>query len=315
LAREKKTIVAFRATAHQSSMKKTGKTMTLPKFDYYAPKSIEEALGLLADMGGNARVMAGGTDLMVKMRNGLISPEAVIGLKNVADLDCISFSKMKGLTIGAGALLRDVAAHKGIRKHFPAIAYAAGETANVQIRNMGTVAGNLCNAAPSADNAPALIALGAQVTVVGPDGERTIALDRFFKGPGLTALEPGEILIAIRVPLPAAHSGAVYCHISPRSKVDICAVGVAAMVTMDGNACMNARVSLGAVAPIPMRAKKAEAVLKGKALTRAAIEKAGIQAAKESRPISDMRASARYRRQMVEVLTRRAIGGACRQVK
>ena len=287
--------------------------MAQPRFDYFTPESIEDACRLRLEIGAGAFVLAGGTDLMVKVNHRLLKPEAFIGLKGIKGLDRISFDKKTGLTIGAMGLLADVASDPAIRRHYPAIAYAAGETANVQIRNMGTVAGNLCNAAPSAENAPALMALGAEVTLRGVNGERRIPLDHFFKGPGLTAIESGEILAAVHVPLPLPNSGASYQHISARGQVDISAVGVGAMVALNGRNCGEARIFLGAVAPVPMRAVKAEKLIMGKRLTPELIEKAGLQASRESKPITDVRASAEYRKMMAAVLTKRAIQEALKR--
>ncbi|MFC1822173.1 FAD binding domain-containing protein [Thermodesulfobacteriota bacterium] len=281
--------------------------MARPKFDYFAPESIEEACRLCSEIGAGAFVLAGGTDLMVKVNHRLIKPKAFIGLKGIKGLDRISFDKKTGLTIGAMGLLADVASDPAVRRHYPAIAFGAGETANVQIRNMGTVAGNLCNAAPSADNAPALMALDAEVTLRGTEGKRRIPLEHFFKGPGLTAIESGEILTAIHVPPPLPKSGASYQHISARGQTDISAVGVGAMVALNGRSCGRAKIFLGAVAPIPMRAVNAEKLIIGKRLTSELIEKAGLQASRESKPITDMRASAEYRKMMVAVLTKRAL--------
>jgi carbon-monoxide dehydrogenase medium subunit len=199
-----------------------------------------------------------------------------------------------------------------VRAHYPSVACAAQETANVQIRNMGTVAGNLCNAAPSADNAPTLTAMGGEAVIAGPKGERRVPLDRFFQGPGQTVIEPGEILTAVHVPAAPPGFGTSYQHISPRGKVDIAAVCVGAMVGMEGAVCKEARIVLGAVAPTPMRAEKAEALVKGRELTPEVLVQAGDQASEESRPISDMRASAEYRKRMTAVLTRRAVEQAAR---
>jgi carbon-monoxide dehydrogenase medium subunit len=231
----------------------------------------------------------------------------VISLDGIESLKPIRFEAKKGLTIGAAAKLADVAEHPDIRRRFPAIAYAARETANVQVRNMGTVGGNLCNAAPSADNAPTLIALGAEVMLASWRGVRSLPLEAFFKGPGQTALEPGEIMVAIRVPLPPPRSGASYRHVSARGRVDISAVCVGAWAAFDGEACRDVRIVLGAVAPIPLRAVKAEGLVRGKTWTPELLEKAGRKAAEEAKPISDVRASAAYRKQMVGVLTRRAL--------
>jgi len=281
--------------------------MTLPKFEYFAPQSLDEAQQLFSDKGEGAYLLAGGTDLLVKMNHGLLKPAAVIALKQIKGMDGITFDPKEGLKIGATALLSNVATHPDILKHYPAVAAAALETANVQIRNMGTVAGNLCNAAPSADNAPTLLAMNADVVIRGADGERRLPLDQFFKGPGQNALATGEILTAIHVPAPVAGSGVSYQHISARGKVDISAVCVGVMVNMAANDCKDVRIFLGAVGPIPMRALKAESLVRGKALTEEIIEAAGKAASDESQPITDVRSSEDYRKRMVAVLTRRAL--------
>ncbi len=281
--------------------------MTLPKFEYLAPQSVSEAAALLKEKGEGAYLLAGGTDLLVKMNHGLLKPKCVVALKHIDGLKEIVYDEESGLKIGATALLAEVADHVDIKKHYPAVAAAARETANVQIRNMGTVAGNLCNAAPSADNAPSLMAMNAEVSIMGGTGERRLPLDRFFKGPGLNVLAPGEIMTAIHVPPPGADSGVSYQHISARGKVDISAVCVGVMVRMAGNECREVRIFLGAVAPVPMRAVKAEALLAGRELTDALINEAGAAAMEESQPITDVRSSAEYRKKMVAVLTRRAL--------
>lgn len=284
--------------------------MTFPKFEYLAPQTLDEAISILEEKGPEVRVMAGGTDLLVKMRQGLLKPRTVVSLKRIQGLDKISFDRKDGLRIGATALLADVASHPSVRSHYPAVAYAASETANVQIRNMGTVAGNLCNAAPSADNAPVLTAMGACVVLAGPRGERSLPLDAFFLGPGLTAREPSEILTEIRVPFPRPGTGTSYQHLSARGKVDISAVGVGVMLRVEGKTCREAGIILGAVAPTPLRARRTEKLLVGKSLTADLLERAGRSAAAESAPISDVRATASYRRKMVAVLTRRALSEA-----
>ncbi len=281
--------------------------MTLPKFEYFAPESLDEAQQLFLDKGEGAHLLAGGTDLLVKMNHGVLKPASLIALKHIKGLDDISFDPKAGLEIGATALLENVAAHPDILKYYPAVAAAALETANVQIRNMGTVAGNLCNAAPSADNAPTFLAMNAEVVINGAKGERRLPLDQFFKGPGANALDAGEILTAILVPAPESGSGVSYQHISARGKVDISAVCVGVMVRMEKDLCREVRIFLGAVAPVPMRAEKTEAVVLGKKLTGEIIEKAGIAASEESQPITDVRCSADYRKKMVAVLTRRAL--------
>jgi len=281
--------------------------MTLPKFEYFAPESLEEASRLLAENGPGAHLLAGGTDLLVKMNHGLLKPTTVIALKRIPGLNAIAFDSDQGLRIGATALLSDVASHPDILTHYPAVAAAARETANVQVRNMGTITGNLCNAAPSADNAPTLLALNAEVILTGSDSERQLPLDQFFKGPGETERRPDEIVTAIWVPPPVPHSGMSYQHISARGKVDISAVCVGAMVVMAKETCQEARIFLGAVGPTPLRAAGAEGIIRGETLTEERIETAGDQASDECRPITDVRASAEYRKKMVAVLTRRAL--------
>jgi carbon-monoxide dehydrogenase medium subunit len=281
--------------------------MTLPRFEYFAPERLEEALLILSEKGKGACVMAGGTDLVMKMNRGLLKPATIIGLNRIKELNKIDFNAKKGLTIGATALIAEVASHPDIKRRYPAIAYAASVMANVQIRNMGTVAGNLCNAAPSADNAPTLMAMGAEVTLTSMEGDRHIPVERFFRGPGMTVIEPGEIMTSIFVPIPPSRSGASYKRISARGKVDIAAVCVGVMVTMENETCKEVRIVLGAVAPVPLRAIKTEKILKGKRITQELIKKAGEQASRESRPISDVRASAEYRKKMVSALTRRAL--------
>jgi len=281
--------------------------MRLPHFDYAAPTTVAEALRLLAEKGPDARVLAGGTDLIIRMRHGLVKPSAIIHLGGIAVLRVITYKLKTGLSIGAAATLAEVAGHPDIRRRYPAVAYAAGETANVQVRNLGTVGGNLCNAAPSADNAPTLMALGAEMVLAGPQGERRVALEQFFKGPGQTVLTPGEILTAIQVPTPPPHSGAAYQQVSARGRVDICAASVGAAVVFEGENCKDIRIFLGAVGPTPLRALLTEDLVRGKAWAPELIAQAGEKAAGEARPITDMRASADYRRQMVGVLTRRAL--------
>jgi CO/xanthine dehydrogenase FAD-binding subunit len=281
--------------------------MRLPKFEYFAPNTLEAVLNLLAERGENAHVMAGGTDVMVKMTHGLLKPKAIISLYEIEGMNKIRFDAKEGLTIGATARLAEVASHPDVLNRYPALSEAILTMANCEVRNMGTVAGNLCNAAPSADTAPPLITMGAEVTLASVKGERRLSLDKFFKGPGRTAMEPGEIMTSIHVPPPPPKSGAAYKRISARCGVDIAAVGVGVMAFFNGESCKEAKIVLGAVAPIPMRATKTEDLMSGQAWTRGLIEQGGEKAAEEAKPISDVRATAEWRKQMVAVLTRRAL--------
>ena len=281
--------------------------MRLPTFDYVVPKTVDAALDLLAKGGDECRLFAGGTDLMVKMGHGLATPSLLVALKEIDGLNEIRFDPAKGLSIGATALLVEVAEHPDVLKYYPAMAQAAKKTANTQIRNMATLAGNLCNAAPSADNAPVLLARGAEVEIASLKGTRRLSLDDFFKGPGITALDRGDILTQILVPPPAGGMGASYQWISARGKVDISAVCVGVKVRVEKDRLKDVRIVLGAVAPTPMRARGAEALLEGKKGSQSLAARAALEASEESMPITDVRASAKYRRSMVAVLTRRAI--------
>jgi carbon-monoxide dehydrogenase medium subunit len=271
---------------------------------------VDQAVNLLVKGGRDTRIMAGGTDLLVRIRHRMVFPRRIVSLKQITGLNTIAFDAKRGLTIGATALLADVAAHPKVRRYYPTVAQAAGSTANVQIRNMGTVVGNLCNASPSADNAPTLMAMGATVEIAGPEGNRTIALDRFFKGPGVTALEAGELVTAIRVPRPPAGTGTAYHSLSQRGKLDCSAVGVGTMIILDGERCTDARLVVGACAPVPMRTEGAERMLVGKRMTDTLIRQAAQTASEETSPITDVRASAPYRWKMVTVLTIRALTDA-----
>ena len=255
--------------------------------------------------------MAGGTDLLLKLQRSGRAPRYLVGLRNVSGLDYVRFDPAKGLCIGALGLLSTVCEHDQVRALYPALAYAAGSTATVQIRNMGTVAGNLCNASPSADTATPLMVFGAEVVLQGPEGERVMPLERFFTGPGKTAMGASELLREIRVPAPPARCGSNYQRISERSQVDIAAVGVSALVVLDDQGrCTHARVALGAVAPTPLRAQDAERHLEGKLLDDATAAQAAALACAIARPITDARAGAAWRKKMVEVLTGRAIKAA-----
>ncbi|MGO9118595.1 MAG: FAD binding domain-containing protein [Desulfomonilaceae bacterium] len=281
--------------------------MRLPRFEYSAPKTLVSALSILAEQGDGGHLYPGGTDVMVKMSAGRLKPKVIIHLMDIEGLDGIHFDPTEGLTLGATARLAEVASHPDILENYPALAHAVQVMANVEVRHMATVAGNLCNAAPSADTAPPLIAMGAQVTLASVNGERRLPLDQFLKGPGLTAMQHGEVMTSIHVPPPQPNSGASYMRISARCGVDIAAVGVGVMAAFNGEGCKEARIVLGAVGPIPMRAPKTEDLMKGRKWTEYLIEEGGDLAAEEAKPISDVRASAEWRKKMVAVLTRRTL--------
>ncbi len=289
--------------------------MGLPKFEYLAPESIAEACSLLSQYKDKAKVIAGGTDLLVNMNNRELTPQYLIGLKNIPDLDRVEYDPAQGLRIGALASHQAVAGSPVIRDKFNLLADAAGKVGTPQIRNLGTIGGNLCNAAPSADTASPLLVLGASVKLVSVRGERTIPLTQFFTGALETCLEPDELLTEIQVPKPAPHTRGVYIkHCARGSEVDITTLGVSVLVTMaEDNTFADARIALATAAPTPMRAERAETVLIGKTIEDSVIEQAAQTASEEARPRTSMRSTAEYRREMVKVLTRRAIKQALEQ--
>ncbi len=285
--------------------------MTLPQFTYLAPTSLEEACDLLREHQGKIKIKAGGTDMIVRLSHRAVKPDYLMGIKKITGLDKISYDAKSGLTIGALALLRDVEIDPDVLEHAPMLARAARATATVQIRNMGTVMGNICNASPSADNIPTLVAMNAVIIASNGKKEREIPIDEFFLGPGRSALEADEIATAIRVPATSAATGTSYQKISARSKVDIAAVNIGALVTLDSaKKCSAVRISMGAVGPTPLRGAKAETYLLGKEINDETLAEAGRLAAADASPISDVRATREYRKLMVEVLTTRALDEA-----
>jgi CO/xanthine dehydrogenase FAD-binding subunit len=279
----------------------------LPKFDYLAPKTVDEALSLLSRHKGKAKVMAGGTDLVPKLkRRELKAPEYVIDLKDIPDLDYIKYD---GGVLKLGALLTINALETSsvVRGKFNILFQAARSMASTQVRNRGTIVGNICNAVPSADTAPALLTLEAKVKIISRKGERMVNIEDFFTGPNQTVLNGEELVREIQVSDLPPHSKGVYLKLSPRRAMDLAVVGVAVVVVTKSGTCDDIRIALGAVAPTPVRARRAEDSIRGRKWSDGAIEKAAGITAEESRPISDHRASAEYRSEMVKTLTRRAI--------
>ena len=280
----------------------------LPKFEYLVPKSMARAFFLLGLYKGNAKVIAGGTDLIPKLkRRETKTPEYIIDLKGIRGLDYIEYDIKDGLRIGPLATIHAIESSQVIKDKFSVLYEAAQSMASIQVRNRATLAGNICNAVPSADTAPALMTLDARLVLLSSDGERRVNIGEFFTGPNTTILATDEILGEIRIPTPSAQSRGKYIKLSPRSAMDLAVAGVAVMVTSDCGTCNDIKIALGAVAPTPMRAVKAENYIKGRSLTPEAIEKTAEIAGTECRPITDHRASKEYRCEMVKVLTKRAI--------
>ena len=287
------------------------------RFDYAAPTQVYEACALLADRGDEARVLAGGTDLIVQMRERDRRVPLVVSLRNLADLKGISQNDDGSLTIGAMATGNEVNHSSLVQSHSLFISEGAELLGSIQIRNRGTLGGNVGNAAPSADAAPPLVSANATARLVGTKGTRDVSVGDLMTGPGQLALEPGELIQSFNVPAAPAHTGTRYVRHVPRREMDIAVVGIAAQVTLedDLNTIKDASVVLAAVAPTWPHAETAEEVLKGQPVSDSLLTHAGEAAANDSQPISDVRASAAYRRMMVDVYTRRALATAIERAK
>ena len=279
------------------------------RFDYYEPKTIKEACKLCFNLGNKASLLAGGTDLIPKLKQKLIKPKAVVNLKKIKGLDFVKPYGKSGLSLGTLTHIADIAVHPLLQKRFPVLCVAARSIGSTQVRNLATLGGNLCNASPSADMVPGLLVLDAKVKVAGPSGNREIPLEELFAGPGKMNLAKGEILTEVRIPFPSAHTRQIYLKHSIRRAMDIALVGVAVALSFDNRTkvCSKARVAFGAVAPTPVRAKKTEGKLVGKKIEEFPLESVGETAAEEVDPISDVRGSAHYRREMIKELTMEAI--------
>ena len=282
---------------------------------YESPKSLAQALSLLAAAGEKGRMLAGGTDLIIQMRAGVRMPEQLVDAKGITELQVLSFSPQDGLRLGAAVSCARLIEDPTVRQHYPGLVEAAGLIGSVQIQSRCSVGGNLCNGSPAADTTPALIALGAVGHVVGAKGTRTVAVEDFVVSPGRTVLQPDEILVELRIPAPKAHSADCYQRFIPRNEMDIAVVGVGAAVTLSGNNCTAARISLGAVAPTPLFAKEAGASLVGKPLNDDTIAAAAALAQQIATPITDMRGTAEYRKHLVGVLTRRVLKTAAERAR
>jgi len=278
--------------------------MSLPKFEYVIAHSIEEAGNLAVELGDNCMIMAGGTDVIVLMKDRVLKPEYILDIKGVPGMDQLEYVPGEGLKIGALTKLRTIQTSKIVKERF-----RAHFVASTQVRSKGTMAGNICNASPSADTAPILLVLNASIKTfrTSPDNGRTIPIGEFFKGVRKTALTYGEIVTEINIPELGAGEYAAYIKHAIRKAMDLAIVGVAAWLKMDGSKCVDCRIALGAVATTPIRAPQAEQLLIGQELTDELIAKAGVAASESCSPISDVRASAEYRKDMIRVFTKRAI--------
>jgi len=279
-------------------------------FRFLEPASVDEASRMMSLEGEDARLYAGGTALLLAMRQRLLTPSCVVHLGSVPGLANIAYDEEEGLSIGALAHHADIADHPAVRAHYPMLAAMAAQVANPQIRNMGTLGGNLCYGDPSTDPPACLLALGARVVLHGPEGERVLDLDDFFVDYFVTALEPAEVLTEVRIPPPATDLVAAYTRFlkTPAEHRPLLGVGVTAR--SEHGVCRNAAIAIGASVPIPIRVSKAEQFLEGKRVTDTVLHECGTIAAAEIDPISDFRGSAEYRRAIASVVVRRTVARA-----
>jgi carbon-monoxide dehydrogenase medium subunit len=278
----------------------------LRDFEYLAPKTLEEALTMLDQHQDDCKVIAGGQSLLILMRQGLVSPDYVIDIKGLSELNYIKSDAQEGLRIGSLTTHRTIEKSPAMKNGFGILAEMEHALASIQTRNWGTIGGNICHGEPAGDPAPVLIALNATLSIAGLGGSRNMAVEDFFVDYFETVLEPSELLTEIQVPVVPPHTGTAYTKFSIIEH-DIATVGVAVSITLDSvdGQCKDVRIVVGACGPTPIRAKQAEEVLRGKKITDNRLKEAGQRASEEAEPISDVSASEEYRRELVKVLVAR----------
>lgn len=284
----------------------------MQSFDYVAPKSVEEVSNLLAGRNGDARILAGGTDLIVQLREGRRTAKLVVDIKNIPELTQVIFDSAIGLRIGAAASCQKICNDPNVSRLYPGLVDGIQLIGGVQIQSRASVGGNLCNASPAADSIPAFIVYHAVCHIASQGSERTLPVEEFCVAPGKNALQPGEFLAFISVPLSKENFGAHYLRFIPRNEMDIAVVGAGASVVLDEEKkrFISARIALGAVAPTPLLASDAGAFLAGKEITRANIKEAARMAQAIAKPITDLRGTAEHRKHLVAVLAERVLDGA-----
>jgi carbon-monoxide dehydrogenase medium subunit len=286
-------------------------------FTYQAPTTLERATELIEALGQKARPLAGGTDLLVQIRHGLVDPSVVVDLKRIPELAELAYNPGTGLTVGAAVTCARLCADPAVHEHYPGLVDAASIIGGPAIRERATLGGNLCNAAPSGDTIPALMVLGATCLIAGPDGARTMPVETFCTAPGQNALKAGELLVALKLPAPQPRAGARYLRFIPRGEMDIAVAGAGAWLQLDEDhtRIAQARIALAAVAPTPLLAVDAGASLCGQPLTETAFAQAAQLAQDAARPIGDARGTAAQRHHLVGVLVKRALRGASQRAK
>jgi CO/xanthine dehydrogenase FAD-binding subunit len=289
----------------------------LKAFDYVAPKTVAEAIALLAEKGDRARVLAGGTDIIVQVREGRRDLDLLVDVKHIPELNELTLDPQHGLRIGAAVPCCRIYEHAGIARTYPGLIDAVALIGGIQIQSRASVGGNLCNASPAADTIPALIAHETVCFIAGPQGTRELPAEKFCTAPGRTVLARGEFLVSLRLPPPRPSWGAAYLRFIPRNEMDIAVVGAGVAVTLDQSKrrCTGARIALAAVAPTPLLVPEAGAALVDGALSEVLLDRAAALARAAARPISDMRGDADYRRHLAGVLTKRALQAAIVRAK
>ena len=280
----------------------------MKRFAYYQPRSLDEAFGLMKKHNGGARYVAGGTDAILRVKQKVWEPDALISLRWIDELLGIS-SEDGFLILGSMVLWREIETDPLVRQCCPALAQAASVVANPQIRNVATLGGNLCNAAPSADGAPPLMVMQAVLAVSGPDGEREVPIKEFFQGPGRHCLNPHEVLKEIRIPIVSQNTGMAFIK-TGRVNQDIAVSNVAVMLEVEGEVCTQCRISAGAVGPVPLRLEDTERLIEGHEMTADLLQAVQKKAALEVTPITDVRSTEEYRRTVTGVMVKRAVAEA-----
>ena len=285
--------------------------------DYERPTSLKSALSILSEKGDVTKVLAGGTDILVKLRGRREQPDVLMDSKEIPELNELSYDQNKGLTIGAAVPLYKLYDNADVKNNYPALVDSTTIIGGIPIQGRATVGGNLCNAAPSADAIPTLIVLGAKALISSADGTREINVDEFCTGPGSNVLKSNELLVSINVPAPKENSGAHYMRFIPRNEMDIAVVGIGTLVELnaEGDKFENVNVALASVAPTPIFVREISEFLSGKEVNDENIEKAGQLAKEASSPISDMRGTAEYRQHLCSVLTKRSLNKSIERIK
>jgi carbon-monoxide dehydrogenase medium subunit len=288
------------------------------RFDYFEPTSLDEASGLLREGKGARRPLAGGTDIVIQLRRRVARTEGLVNLKRIPELSGWTCEPGRGLRLGACTPMRDLETSAAVGERFPSIREALQVVGSLQLRNLASVGGNLCNASPSADTAPPLIALGAAASLWTDESRReTVSVENFFEGPGASVLRAGGLLLAVEVPEPEPLTGDAFERFTPRSAMDIAIASAAAAVTLDaaGQRVQAVRIALGAVAPTPIRALRAEDLVREKEPIPKLLEWAGAAAMGECRPIDDIRGTAAYRKELIRILVQRVLRQAVERAR